>query len=270
MEKKNNKKIFIIIGCILVIVVAIIVGTIVLKKDNNVTNNDGNSTENTEQKEETKKSDYSALENDIKKAINEKDLIKASSYYNVLKFSIENDKNADRTEYDKITNDLQTLKDERKTELLAKVDSKYDDMTNNTSYLLKGSENVFDEEVNLIPILVYSTANKMPVFGLQLGFVNESWIFFESLIVNVDGDLTEISSNYYDKTKEVITGGVFERCTLYTEKYPTFNTLVEKMIKGNEIKVRFVGKAGKGNIDHVVTASEKEHLKVLYELSLCL
>lgn len=270
MEKKNNKNVFIIIGCILVIFVAIIVGTIVLKKDNNVANNDGNSTENTEQKEETKKSDYSALENDIKKAINEKDIIKASSYYNVLKFSIENDKNADRTEYDKITNDLQTLKDERKAELLNKVDSSYDDMTQNTSYSLKGSENIFDEDTNVIPLLVKSSKNNLTVFGLQLGFVNESWIFFESLIVNVDGDLTEISSNYYDKTKEVITGGIFERCTLYTEKYPTFNTLMEKMIKGNEIKVRFVGQAGKGSIDHVVTPSEKENLKVLYELSLCL
>jgi len=265
MEKKNNKKIFIILGCIVVIVVAIIVGTMILKKGNNDITNIGN----TEQKEETKKSDYSALENDVKKAINDKDLIKASSYYTVLKFSMENDKNADTTEYDKITNDLQALKDERKAELLTKVNSSYDDMTQVTQYTVKGAKTEFDEDTHLMTVLAQDKTSV--AFGTQFGIVQEGWIFFDSLIVNVDGEVTNIAKNNIDKYTETIGGGyIFEYCAISIQKYPMFNALVEKMINGNEIKVRFVGKPEKGNVDHIITASEKESLAILYELSLCL
>lgn len=271
MEKKNNKKVFIIVGCVLAIIVAIIVGIVILKKDNNVANNDNSNTGNTEQKEETKKNDYSALENDVKKAINEKNLIKATSYYNVLKFSMENDKNADTTEYDKITNDLQALKDERKAELLTKVNSSYDDMTQQTQYTVKGAKTEFDEDVHLMPVLVYNDKEKITVFGAQFGIVQEGWIFFDSLIINVDGDVTNVARNNIDKYTETIGGGyIFEYCAMSTYKYPMFNTLMEKMINGNEIKVRFVGKPEKGNVDHKITTSEKENVAILYELSLCL
>lgn len=132
MEKKSNKKAFIIVVCILVIVITIIIGTIILKKDNNIIINN---TENTEPKEETNKNDYSAFKEDIKKVINEKNVIKAVGYYNVLKFSIENDKNANTDEYDKIANNLQILKEERKVELLNNVDSSYDDMKQQTIHV---------------------------------------------------------------------------------------------------------------------------------------
>lgn len=235
-----------------------------IDKEKVLNNLDKANNENNNSLKEVASVDFSSLE----QAISNKNLINAVNEH--TKITKLNKNKEDTEKFANLTKDLQVLKDERKAELIQKVDGNYDDMTQDTIYTLKGSDNLFNEDVNLIPMLVQSSKDNLTFFGLQLGFVNESWIFFESLIVNVDGDLTEISSNYYDKTKEVITGGVFERCTLYTEKYSNFNNLVEKMINGNEIKIRFVGQAGKGNIDHVVTPSEKEHLKIFYELSLCL
>ena len=266
-KKKNNKKIFIIIGFILIVIIAVIVGFFALRKnDKKVTAN--NNVENTE---ETTQNDYSALKSDIEKAIKEKNLIQAVNYYNVLKFAIENDENANKSEYDEIKNDLQALKDERKSELLTKVNSSYDDMTQQTRYTVKGAKTEFDEDVHFMPILGYDDKLKAPIFGIQFGIVQDNWIFFDSLIINIDGTITNIDEKNFDKYTDTIGGGyIFEYCAISSYNYPMFYALVENIINGNEVKIRFVGKESRGNVDFTLTQEEKENLKILYELSLCL
>lgn len=48
------------------------------------------------------------------------------------------------------------------------------------------------------------------------------------------------------------------------------NTLVTDIINGKEVKIKLVGSNGKGSVDFTLTYTDKENLKVLYELLLCL
>lgn len=266
-KNKINKKILIICSVVIIVIIASLIGIMLSKNETPNTTDENNSII----EENTSKDEFSALEDDIEKAISEKNLIKATSSYTILKLTADNGGKVNNERYTKITNDLQSLKDERKAELLTKVDVAYDDMTLQTSYTVKGAKTLFDEDLHLMPVLKYDETNKIAIFGTQFGIVQDDWIFFDSLIINIDGDVTNISRNSFDKYTEAIGGGyIFEYSVLYLQKYPLFNALVEKMINGNEIKIRFVGKPEKGNADHIITVSEKENLAILYELSLCL
>lgn len=200
MEKKSNKKILIIIGCILVIVVGIIVGTVILK----------NNSSNTE--EVNKK--ISVLENNIKKAIDKKDLIIADGYYNELKSLIKSNKNVDTTEYDKITKDLQKLKKERQKELLKKVESEYDDETQVTQYVYKGYKayeekcmyEAFEKgEKAIFRPIIFSDANAND-FYMMFFLIKDKGISFEDIIFNIDGKITNVSKDNIQRKSREING----------------------------------------------------------------
>ncbi len=217
--------------------------------------------------------DFSKLE----QAISNKDLINAvNEHERITKLN----KNKEDTEkFAKITNDLQALKDEKKAELLTKVDSSYDDMTQQTSYDFKGFNEYQEkyvkeafnsgEKVIIQPAIISKEDNIN--FYMIFTLIKDNWIFFDSMIFNIDGKITNISSSNFDKTTQVIGNGmVGEVAGMYLQKYPMFNALVEQIIRGNEIKIRLVGKDARGNVDFTLTQEDKENFKTLYELSMCL
>ena len=180
--------------------------------------------------------------------------------------------------------DLQNLKDERKKELLKKVDSEYDDMTQETTYNYKGYEDyqkkcayeIYNtepyntrEKVIFNPLVTNKKDENTADFFMSFWLLRDNWIFFEKMIFNIDGNITEVSKDNIEKYTQVVEDGlVLEVAGLYLQKYPMINALVTDIINGNNVKVRLVGD-GKGNVDFTLTDTDKENLKLLFELSLC-
>lgn len=246
-----------------------------IDKEKVLNNLDKANSENNSSSKEVKDVDFSQLE----QAISNKNLINAVNEHS--KISKMNKSKEDTEKFATITNDLQALKDERKAELLNKVDSSYDDMTQQTQYYFKGFEEyqkkcvneAFDkgEKVIVQPHISRDEGKNNTDFYMTFMLLKDSWIFFEDIIFNVDGELTNISKSNIEKYTEVIGNGlVSETAGMYLQKYSMFNELMEKIISGNEIKIRLVGKDAKGNVDFTLTETDKENSKNLYELSLCL
>lgn len=167
--------------------------------------------------------------------------------------------------YNSIQNEMKQQKENKKAELLKKLDSKYDDMYNTTYISPKGVSSI-SRKIHLAPYLAID--KNIKTLYIDLGFQEDSWVFFKEITVNVDGDLTTFSVRYNDIQRDTIWGdGIYEYIPLSQSKYANILNLTEKIINGNEIKIRFSG--DQYYTDYVITDKEKQGLKDIYELYKC-
>lgn len=167
--------------------------------------------------------------------------------------------------YNSIQNEMKQQKESKKAELLKNLDSKYDDMYNTTYISPKGISEI-SRKIHIAPYL--SVQGNLKTFYIDMGFHEDNWIFFKEITVNVDGDLTTFSVRYNDIQRDTIWGdGIYEYIPLSQSKYANIFKLTEKIINGNEIKIRFSG--DQYYTDYVITDKEKQGLKDIYELYKC-
>lgn len=167
--------------------------------------------------------------------------------------------------YNSVQNEIKKEKEQKKTELLSKLDSKYDDMSNTTYISPKGIDTI-SRKIHIAPYLAVS--GNIKTFYIDMGFQEDDWVFFKEITVNVDGDLTTLSVKYYDVQRDTIFGdGVYEFIPLSQSKYSNIFELTEKIINGNDVKIRFSG--DQYYTDYVITEKEKQGLKDIYELYKC-
>lgn len=167
--------------------------------------------------------------------------------------------------YDSLKKQVKEEKKNKKAQLLAKLNSKYDDMYNTTYISPKGIDSV-STTIHMAPYMGVEGSIKTLV--IDLGFHRDDWIFFEKIIFNIDGDLTTINVQYNDVQRDTIGGGYIHECMpLRESKYSNIFKLVEKIINGNNVKVRFSG--DQYSVDYVITEKEKQGLKDIYELYKC-
>ncbi len=177
-------------------------------------------------------------------------------------------------------------KENRKQELLAMTTSNYDDMQDETIIVPKGLSTRYvnvDWDMNIYPQISVEPSGKAGLFIIA-GFKQNDWIFFDSVIFNVDGKrFTWDLSGFNNTRREVFWGGIAE-WTLRTylpqetidiaEEYNLEHKcisgeLIEQMTQlsnANIAKMRF---QGKGYKDHVLTINEKANLKTFLELYDC-
>lgn len=167
--------------------------------------------------------------------------------------------------YNSIQNEMKQAKENKKSELLKKLDSKYDDMYNTTYISPKGIDKI-SRKIHLAPYLAIDGSIK--TLYIDLGFQEDDWVFFNEITFNVDGDLTTVKIKKSDVQKDTIWGdGIYEYIPLSQSKYSNIFKLVEKIVNGNEVKVRFTG--DQYYTDYVITNNEKQGLKDIYELYKC-
>lgn len=167
--------------------------------------------------------------------------------------------------YNSIQNEMKQAKENKKAELLSKLDSKYDDMYDTTYISPKGIDKI-SRKIHLAPYLAIDGSIK--TLYIDLGFQEDDWIFFNEITFNVDGDLTTVKIKKSDVQKDTIWGdGIYEYIPLSQSKYANIFKLTEKIINGNEIKIRFSG--DQYYTDYVITDKEKQGLRDIYELYKC-
>jgi len=166
-------------------------------------------------------------------------------------------------------NDYQEQKEERKKELLSMTTHYYDDMSNTTIIVPKGYSTRYinvNWSINLEPRLIVSSSNKLELalLGINAGFKRSDWIFFDTITFKVDGTKFTWDTDYSDKKTQVVGGGQIAEWTVKSDLVS--HDLVGQMTmiaNSKSAKMRF---SGEGYIDHVVTTSEKNNLKILLEL----
>ena len=78
---------------------------------------------------------------------------------------------------------------------------------------------------------------------LRMGFIRDGWIFFEKVIVNIDGNVTQLSFRHFDVKRDVLSGNAISE---YADVYADMSTvdygaLIKSMSKGKKVVVRFEG-----------------------------
>ena len=160
---------------------------------------------------------------------------------------------------------MKKAKKEKKAKLLKKLDSKHDDMYNATYISPKGIDKI-SRKIHLAPYL--SVEGSLKTLYIDLGFQEDDWVFFNAIIFNIDGELTTVEVKKSDVQKDTIWGdGIYEYIPLSQSKYANIFKLVEKIVNGNKVKVRFTG--DQYYTDYVITKNEKQGLKDIYELYKC-
>lgn len=167
--------------------------------------------------------------------------------------------------YNSIQNEIKQQKENKKAELLKKLDSKYDDMYA-TTYISPKGINSTSRKIHMAPYLAIDKNTK--TLYIDLGFQEDDWIFFKQITFNIDGEITNISVKYNDIQRDTVWGdGIYEYIPLSQSKYANIFKLIENIINGNQVKIRFTG--DQYYTDYVITEREKQGLKDIYELYKC-
>lgn len=163
-------------------------------------------------------------------------------------------------------NDYQEQKKKRKKELLSMTTHYYDDMADSTTIVPKGYSTRYINvswSINLEPRLEVSKSG-LALFVAYAGFNRSDWIFFDTITFNVDGTKFTWDTDYSDKKTQVLGGGEIAEWTIRDSlTNPDLIRQMTMIANSKSAKMRF---SGEGYIDHVVTTSEKNNIKILLEL----
>ena len=97
-----------------------------------------------------------------------------------------------------------------------------------------------------------------PKLALRFNYVGTDWIFFDEIIVSVDGENSTIYPSYSDVNRNNKSGKVWE---WYTER--VFGTeLVDSIARSSDTIVRLKGDDGK-KIDITLTAEQRKSFEVV-------
>ena len=240
---------------------------------NNVIHDDPNYDEAQNLLKETEKEIDNILsksKDEIEKLASQGEIDQAESKYNEIK-EIDNEKVAEIEEM---------IQEAKKEELLTKFDVDEDEVTGEIEYRHSSypRDRQFKDvgEMKILPGV--RKQNARYYFVCQLDILEDSSLFFDRLIFNVDGENEEIEipsrfdqNPYIRKGQDIVIGGVIERVLF---KYGTsagvdkeaekFYELINDVIDSEKTKIQFRGDSGSKN--HTFTKTDKERLKDTIEL----
>jgi tetratricopeptide (TPR) repeat protein len=155
--------------------------------------------------------------------------------------------------------------EKRKKEILSKLSKGYESTYDLNIYSPKGystkSVNI-DETINIEPRL-YTDVNDYAVLMLFAGFIQNTHIDFNKLNFDVDGQIIEWVIDKKDKRSQTGYGQVAEWCLLLGIHNIEMMDTVKKIANAKNVTMIFEGKKLR---KHVLTAKEKDNLKLFVEL----
>lgn len=97
---------------------------------------------------------------------------------------------------------------------------------------------------------------------LRMGFIKNGWIFFEKVIVNIDGRVTQLSFGHFDVRRDVLGGStISEYIDIGAREH---ESLIKAMSKGKKVIVRFEGSQYRH--DFTLTKEQKTALGDVWRL----
>lgn len=159
---------------------------------------------------------------------------------------------------------LASIRDEKLQQILSKCQINVDPVENKANVFYNGMKSI-TPNVNLFAFL----KNGEPVY--RAGTMGSDWTFFESYQIAVgDGNNIHESFDYFDVTRDVISGGVLEYADLSLMQEED----LQRIYDAENPILRFSDEKGDKTKDHIITQDEKDcliaitHLKQTYrELS---
>lgn len=142
---------------------------------------------------------------------------------------------------------------------LDRIDVVYDDMEQETIIIPKSFDSMYnniDENTNVAPKIVDGS------LYVVLGFVKETWVFTEKIIIKTDSNNYEIPVDYFDFSKQVLDGGIAEYYGI--SGYGNENMLND-ISNSKEVKIRFSGEDG--FFEKAISTKEKGYLKDLIQIT---
>lgn len=144
-------------------------------------------------------------------------------------------------------------------QLKTHIISQYDEVENLTYYF--DSSNIsfagLSHPAFFSPIFLFMTkegANKRLI--LRISYFGDSWIFYSSIIFNIDGEKYEIRTTEIGVPhREVAEIGVWESSVLLYDRY---KDLINKIINSNKTIMRL---SGDKSVDYVITEEQKQAMQ---------
>ncbi|HEY9058912.1 MAG TPA: hypothetical protein VIO64_00180 [Pseudobacteroides sp.] len=159
----------------------------------------------------------------------------------------------------------QERKEKRKKEILSKLSKGYYREFDLNIYSPKGystnSVNI-NETINIEPRL-FTDVNDYAILILYAGFVQNTHINFNKVNFDVDGQIIEWKIDAKNKKSQTGYGQVAEWCLLFGFHNIEMLDTVKKIANAKNVTMIFEGKKLR---KHVLTAKEKENLKLFFEL----
>lgn len=187
--------------------------------------------------------------------------------YNLAKNAINSTHNiANKAQFLKDINSLiaEAQKAHRKriayiNQLKTHIISHYDEVENLTYYYDSSNTSFagLSHPAFFSPIFLFMTkegANKQLI--IRISYFGDSWIFYDSIIFNIDGEKYVISpTELKEPRREVAEIGVWESSVLLYNRY---ETLINKIINSNKTIMRL---SGKYNEDFIITEEQKQAMQ---------
>ena len=95
---------------------------------------------------------------------------------------------------------------------------------------------------------------------LRISYTGEQWVFFEKMIVNIDGQVNEYAFNYYDLKRSAEGYGVYEYIDL---DYELYKNLIQKIINSKKTIIRLAG--NQRHFDKTISETEKQAMRNVLE-----
>lgn len=187
--------------------------------------------------------------------------------YNLAKNVINSTHNiANKAQFLKYINSLisEAQKAQRKriayiNQLKTHIISHYDEVENLTYYFDSSNTSFagLSHPAFFSPIFLFMTKegnNKQLI--IRISYFGDSWIFYDSIIFNIDGKKYVISSTELDEPRrEVVEIGVWESSVLLYNRY---DNIINKIINSNKTIMRLSGKYHK---DFIITEDQKRAMQ---------
>jgi len=156
-------------------------------------------------------------------------------------------------------------KSQRKNELLAKTSKRYDESTKATVIAPRGYSTKYvniDNNLCIEPRIVASDSG-VAAFCVITGFIDDKWVNYDKIIIEVDGDTFEWEAPLRYKNTQTVFDRIAEWSIHSNMENLEMIDQLTKMANGKEVKMIFEGDRSKS---HVVTKEEKNNLMLFTEL----
>lgn len=160
--------------------------------------------------------------------------------------------------YKKKNDDLEILKKKKVTELpllLKKLRKQTDKIEKTSFYISPGLE--YNYPINLY---IGELASKSVFLRCAFSYTGSDWIFFDKVIISIDGENTELEIKEYDKKTDNGGGSVYESIDLL---FDDNIALIERIIKSKTTYIRLSGKHNRK--DYLIGKNQKNSLKTVIE-----
>ena len=144
-------------------------------------------------------------------------------------------------------------------QLKTHIISQYDEVENLTVYFDRKAVSLagFLGPAFLSPILLFMTKDETGKdLTIRVSYFGDNWIFFNTIIFNIDGERFEISDFELGSPRREATAlGVWET---YILSYNIYETLINKIINSNKTIMRLSGDKSK---DYIITEEQKQAMQ---------